>query len=165
MAPQVPDHLYDRYEAIFEGIEPPYAFVDLGALESNSREMLGRAAGKPIRVASKSIRCREIIDRVSVVFEQFCAFLGHHDQFNCTFTLEELVQKLSERELLGEVTLVLGPAEKVGTPTMTDEDLDRLIDAELGRGRRPRDVADEVALVSGRSRRDVYTRVIERKRG
>ncbi len=65
MAPQVPDHLYDRYEAIFEGIEPPYAFVDLGALESNSREMLGRAAGKPIRVASKSIRCREIIDRVS----------------------------------------------------------------------------------------------------
>ena len=58
-----PQAQYDRYEAIFEGIEPPYAFVDLGALESNSREMLGRAAGKPIRVASKSIRCREVIER------------------------------------------------------------------------------------------------------
>lgn len=65
MAPQLPDRLYDRYEAIFEGIEPPYAFVDLAALESNSAEMLGRAAGKPIRVASKSIRCREVIDRVA----------------------------------------------------------------------------------------------------
>ena len=64
MDPQAPENLYDRYEAIFEGIEPPYAFVDLEALESNSAEMLGRAAGKPIRVASKSIRCREIIDRV-----------------------------------------------------------------------------------------------------
>ena len=59
-----PQAQYDRYEAIFEGIEPPYAFVDLGALESNSQEMLGRAAGKPIRVASKSIRCREVIERV-----------------------------------------------------------------------------------------------------
>ncbi len=87
-----------------------------------------------------------------------------HEEF-VRGTLEELVQKLRERELLGEVTLVLGPAEKVGTPTMTDEELDQLIDAELGRGRRPRDVADEVALVSGRSRRDVYTRVIERRRG
>jgi hypothetical protein len=47
---------------------------------------------------------------------------------------------------------------------MSDEDLDKLIDAELGRGRRPRDVADEVALISGRKKRDVYTRVIERKR-
>ncbi len=87
-----------------------------------------------------------------------------HEEF-VRGTLEELVRTLENRELLGEVTLVLGPAEKVGTPTMSDEDLDRLIDAELGRGRRPRDVADEVALVSGRSRRDVYTRVIERKRG
>lgn len=87
-----------------------------------------------------------------------------HEEF-VRGTLEELGRTLENRELLGEVTLVLGPAEKVGTPTMSDEDLDRLIDTELGRGRRPRDVADEVALVSGRSRRDVYTRVIERKRG
>lgn len=65
MAPQLPDDLYDRYEAIFEGIEPPFAFVDLDALEENSKEMLRRASGKPIRVASKSIRCREVIDRVA----------------------------------------------------------------------------------------------------
>lgn len=86
-----------------------------------------------------------------------------HEEF-VRGTVDELARVLREREVLGEVTLVLGPQETVGTPTMSDEELDKLIDAELGRGRRPRDVADEVALVSGRSRRDVYTRVIERKR-
>ena len=86
-----------------------------------------------------------------------------HEEF-VRGTIDELAKSLSERELLGEVTLVIGPREDVGTPEMSDEDLDKLIDAELGRGRRPRDVADEVALVSGRKKRDVYTRVIERKR-
>ncbi len=86
-----------------------------------------------------------------------------HEEF-VRGTVDELARLFGEREILGEVTIVLGPRENVGAPTMTDEEIDRLIDAELGRGRRPRDVADEVALVSGRSRRDVYGRVIERKR-
>jgi 16S rRNA (cytidine1402-2'-O)-methyltransferase len=86
-----------------------------------------------------------------------------HEEF-VRGTIDELARSLRERELLGEVTIVIGPRENAETPAMSDEELDRLIDAELGRGRRPRDVADEVALVSGRSRREVYTRVIERKR-
>ena len=48
--------LYDRYEAIFEGIEAPFAFVDLDALQTNSERMLARAAGKPIRIATQ-VRC------------------------------------------------------------------------------------------------------------
>lgn len=59
-----PQGQYDRYEAIFEGIEPPFAFIDLDALVANGESMLRRAAGKPVRVASKSVRCREILDRV-----------------------------------------------------------------------------------------------------
>lgn len=71
-----PQAQYDRYEAIFEGIEPPFAFVDLDALAANAESMLGRAAGKPIRVASKSVRCREILDRVSALegYEGILAF-------------------------------------------------------------------------------------------
>ncbi|MBK9261598.1 MAG: 16S rRNA (cytidine(1402)-2'-O)-methyltransferase [Polyangiaceae bacterium] len=86
-----------------------------------------------------------------------------HEEF-VRGSLGELAQLTRDREMLGEVTIVLGPRENVDTPVMSDEEMDRLIDAELGRGRRPRDVADEVALVSGRSKREVYTRVIERKR-
>ena len=47
-----------RYTRAFDGLEAPFAFVDLDALHFNAREMLGRAAGKPIRLASKSLRCR-----------------------------------------------------------------------------------------------------------
>jgi D-serine deaminase-like pyridoxal phosphate-dependent protein len=48
--------LYARYEAIFETVSPPFAFVDLEALRANARAMLEQAAGLPIRVASKSVR-------------------------------------------------------------------------------------------------------------
>jgi D-serine deaminase-like pyridoxal phosphate-dependent protein len=55
---------YERYEAIFESVSPPFAYCDLDAMWANAGEMLGRAAGKPIRVASKSVRCRELLERI-----------------------------------------------------------------------------------------------------
>ena len=58
------DQTHERYEAIFAGVEAPFAFVDLDAMAANSAEMLERAGGKPIRVASKSLRCRALQDRI-----------------------------------------------------------------------------------------------------
>jgi D-serine deaminase-like pyridoxal phosphate-dependent protein len=46
--------------ALTEHLEPPFAVIDLGALKSNAGAMVVSAAGKPIRLASKSVRCREI---------------------------------------------------------------------------------------------------------
>jgi D-serine deaminase-like pyridoxal phosphate-dependent protein len=51
----------DRYRSAFDGIDGPFAFVDLDALWTNSSNMLARAAGKPIRIASKSLRCRPLV--------------------------------------------------------------------------------------------------------
>ncbi len=50
-----------RYETAFAGVDAPFAFVDLDAMWSNSASMLARSAGKPIRVASKSLRCRALL--------------------------------------------------------------------------------------------------------
>jgi D-serine deaminase-like pyridoxal phosphate-dependent protein len=69
------DRLYERYEGIFEGIEAPFAFVDLDALEANAAAMLARAAGKPIRLASKSVRCREVLARVAAIDQRFGGLL------------------------------------------------------------------------------------------
>ena len=44
-------------------LKPPFAVVDLDAFDANRADMARRAGGKPIRVASKSIRCRALIDR------------------------------------------------------------------------------------------------------
>ncbi|GIK78878.1 MAG: amino acid deaminase/aldolase [Acidobacteria bacterium] len=69
------EELHERYEAIFEGIEAPFAFVDLDALAANADAMLARGAGKPIRVASKSVRCREVLERIDALDERFCGLL------------------------------------------------------------------------------------------
>lgn len=45
-------------------LEPPFAVVDVAALAENARSLTARAAGKPIRLATKSVRCRAISDAV-----------------------------------------------------------------------------------------------------
>lgn len=53
-----------RYDAAFAAIDPPFAFVDLDAMWINSKRMLSRAQPKPIRIASKSLRCRQLVRRI-----------------------------------------------------------------------------------------------------
>ncbi len=52
---------YEELESIFAEVDGPFALVDLDAMWSNGREMLARAQGTPIRVASKSVRCRSLL--------------------------------------------------------------------------------------------------------
>jgi D-serine deaminase-like pyridoxal phosphate-dependent protein len=47
-----------------KGLDPPLAAVDLTAFDHNAGDLVRRAAGLPIRVASKSVRCRALLDRV-----------------------------------------------------------------------------------------------------
>jgi D-serine deaminase-like pyridoxal phosphate-dependent protein len=42
-----------HYDAIFTGVTPPFAFVDLDAMKANAQAMLAQAGGLPIRIASK----------------------------------------------------------------------------------------------------------------
>lgn len=53
-----------RLEAATAGYQPPFALVDLDAFWSNARSMTLQALGKPIRLASKSVRCRPLQERV-----------------------------------------------------------------------------------------------------
>jgi 16S rRNA (cytidine1402-2'-O)-methyltransferase len=77
-------------------------------------------------------------------------------------TLAELAAV--EREWLGEVTLVLGPAKEGSRAAMDDAAIDARIDEEIARGRRAKDVAEALAIESGRPRREIYARVVERRR-
>ncbi|NMO03817.1 amino acid deaminase/aldolase [Gordonia sp. TBRC 11910] len=51
---------YGRLARATADLEPPFAVVDLGALKANADSLVARAGGKPIRLASKSVRCRAI---------------------------------------------------------------------------------------------------------
>jgi D-serine deaminase-like pyridoxal phosphate-dependent protein len=76
-----PATAYARFEHVFADVDAPFAFVDLDALWHNARDLLRRAAGKPIRVASKSLRCRPLLERI----------LAHDPAFQglLTYTLPE----------------------------------------------------------------------------
>ncbi|MFE5564094.1 MULTISPECIES: amino acid deaminase/aldolase [Amycolatopsis] len=52
------------YDLATKDLDPPFAIVDLDAFDANGADLLRRAAGKPIRVVSKSVRCRYLLERV-----------------------------------------------------------------------------------------------------
>ncbi|MGH2936667.1 MAG: amino acid deaminase/aldolase [Solirubrobacterales bacterium] len=76
-----PQQSHQRYESIFAEIEAPFAFVDLDAMWANADQLLDRAGRKPIRVATKSLRCRALIEEI----------LGRDARFSglMTYTLPE----------------------------------------------------------------------------
>ncbi|MBA2946379.1 amino acid deaminase/aldolase [Streptomyces himalayensis] len=53
-----------RYDRATAHLEAPVAIVDLDAFDANAADLVRRAGGKPIRVASKSVRCRALLERV-----------------------------------------------------------------------------------------------------
>ncbi|RFA14098.1 alanine racemase [Subtercola boreus] len=57
-------------------LDPPLAALDLGALAHNAFAMIDRAAGKPIRVASKSVRVRAVLDAV-LALPGYAGVLGY----------------------------------------------------------------------------------------
>lgn len=61
----VPDDKHrTRLDAATKHLDPPLAVADLDAFDHNAADLVRRAAGRPIRVASKSVRCRFLLERV-----------------------------------------------------------------------------------------------------
>ncbi|WP_028046219.1 alanine racemase [Cellulomonas sp. URHE0023] len=53
-----------RLDQATQGLPAPLAVVDLDAVDLNATDLVRRAAGTPIRVASKSVRVRAVLQRV-----------------------------------------------------------------------------------------------------
>jgi D-serine deaminase-like pyridoxal phosphate-dependent protein len=53
----------DLYNQATADLDPPLAVIDLDAFDANADDLVRRATGRPIRVASKSLRCRFLIER------------------------------------------------------------------------------------------------------
>jgi len=127
-----------QLEQIFAEVESPFAFVDLDAMWSNSEAMLARAGNKPIRVASKSLRCRALLERILRRDQRYAGLM--------TFTLPEtlwlaeagfenllLAYPTADASALGELALrsVANPA---GAPIVMVDCVEHLeaIEAVLG---------------------------------
>jgi D-serine deaminase-like pyridoxal phosphate-dependent protein len=54
----------ERLDRATGHLPTPLAAIDLAAFDANAAALTARAGGKPIRVASKSVRCRALLERV-----------------------------------------------------------------------------------------------------
>jgi D-serine deaminase-like pyridoxal phosphate-dependent protein len=57
-------HDLAQLEVATAHLDAPFAIVDMAAFRANAAAMASRARGKPIRLASKSVRCRYLIEQV-----------------------------------------------------------------------------------------------------
>lgn len=79
--------------------------------------------------------------------------------------LSALAAEAPERTWLGEVTIVLGPAKaRESAPSLSEEAIDARIDEELKAGRRAKDIAEALALDTGLPKRELYAKVVARRR-
>jgi D-serine deaminase-like pyridoxal phosphate-dependent protein len=112
-----PRRSHAEFEAIFAEVEAPFAFVDLDAMWANAAAMQERAKGKPVRVASKSLRCRALLQ----------AILGRDPRFAglMTFTLPEtlwLAEQGFDDLLLAYPTVDTGSLEALALRSAADPD-------------------------------------------
>ncbi|MGC5077056.1 alanine racemase [Agrococcus sp. DT81.2] len=63
-APWRPDGHWQRMDAATAGLDAPFAALSLEALAHNARSMVARAAGTPLRIATKSVRSRGVLEAV-----------------------------------------------------------------------------------------------------
>jgi D-serine deaminase-like pyridoxal phosphate-dependent protein len=73
MAPRTADRV--RYDRATAHLDAPLAIVDLEAFDANAADLVRRAGGKPIRVASKSVRCRALLER-ALAHEGFAGIMS-----------------------------------------------------------------------------------------
>ncbi len=99
---------HERYERVFADVEAPFAFVDLEAMWGNADSMLERSQGKRVRVASKSVRCRALLEAILARDERFRGLM--------TYTLPEtlwLAEQGFEDLLLAYPTADVGALEEL----------------------------------------------------
>ena len=71
------DYDYAYYKSVFKGQPMPFAYVDLDLLQQNIQDIIPRAADQKIRIASKSIRCVAILEKIfaaDLIFQGIMCF-------------------------------------------------------------------------------------------
>lgn len=127
--------LYDRYARALAGAPLPSAIVDLDAFEVNIERLVAplRGAGKALRIATKSLRCPDLVDHVLERARDVAIGL-------MTYTAAETAMLAARgyRDLL------------LAYPTLLDRDLDAIADAN--RSAKAAVVADCIEHVDAISR-------------
>ncbi|TQF65630.1 amino acid deaminase/aldolase [Rhodococcus spelaei] len=119
---------HERLDAATRPLDPPLAAVDLPSLRANIADLARRAGGTPIRVASKSVRSRAVLE------EALGAGLTAHGGFRgiMSFSLREaiwLVRAGARDVLMGYPTTDRGALAELAADPLLLESITLMIDS------------------------------------
>ncbi|HEY8986971.1 MAG TPA: amino acid deaminase/aldolase [Streptomyces sp.] len=127
-----------RYDRATAHLDAPVAIVDLDAFDANAEDLRRRAAGKPIRVASKSVRCRALLERVLAMdgFAGLMSFTLAESLWLARSGFDDVLLAYPSTDRSGYAELAADPKLAAAVTVMVDDvaQLD-LIDAARGDGR------------------------------
>ncbi len=118
---------YDRLLRATADLPTPCAIVDVPALATNTTDLIARAGGTPIRVASKSVRVRDLLDRTlahegfaglmtySLAESNWLADLGHDDLLLAYPTADAAALRdlVADEQRLAAITVMVDSVEQL----------------------------------------------------
>ena len=134
-----PRNSFSLFDKATADLDPPFALIDLDAFWDNAVDLERRARGKPIRLASKSVRCRplqrQVLDRSG--FRGTLAFTLGEALWLAACGFDDLVVAYPTADRSAIAQLAKGPQEDTGSSVtlMVDsvEQLDLIESAAPGR--------------------------------
>jgi D-serine deaminase-like pyridoxal phosphate-dependent protein len=127
-----------RYDRATAHLDAPLAVVDLDAFDANADDLVRRAGGKPVRVASKSVRCRALLERVLARdgFAGLMSFTLPESLWLARAGFEDVLLAYPSADRSAYAELAADPKLAAAVTVMVDDpaQLDR-IDAARGGGR------------------------------
>jgi D-serine deaminase-like pyridoxal phosphate-dependent protein len=127
-----------RLEAATAGLEAPFAVVDLDAFDFNAADLLRRAGSTPVRLASKSVRCRTLIERaLGAGLQGILAFTLPEALWLAEHGAGDLVVAYPTVDRSALRALAAGPHERVTVMADCVEHLDLAVEAVRAAGGGP----------------------------
>ncbi|CAL9376965.1 amino acid deaminase/aldolase [Streptomyces radiopugnans] len=127
-----------RYDRATAHLDAPLAVVDLAAFDANAADLVRRAGGKPVRVASKSVRCRALLER-ALAREGFAGVMGFtlaESLWLARCGFDDVLLAYPSADRAGYAELASDPKLAAAVTVMVDDPAQlALIDAARGGGR------------------------------
>ncbi|MFE1954259.1 amino acid deaminase/aldolase [Streptomyces sp. NPDC059524] len=136
MTPRAADRA--RFDRATAHLDAPVAIVDLDAFDANAEDLVRRAAGKPVRVASKSVRCRALLERVLAKdgFAGVMSFTLAESVWLARSGVEDVLLAYPSADRSGFAELAHDPKLAAAVTVMVDDPAQlKLIDAARDGGR------------------------------
>lgn len=134
-----PARYWDALDQATRGHSAPVIALSVEALSYNAHDLLRRAGGLPIRVASKSVRVREVLDAV-LALPGYSGVLGYSlaEAVWLSETIDDIVVAYPTADRAAIAALAADPraAERVTLMVDSPEQLD-LIDSVVAPSKRP----------------------------